>query len=145
MYVQWFVKGIVGSGGSPPSTVDESASLSPARAKGIQSNWWRVKGTIGTDEIAQILTDQNLDRHLHDYANFGANSPFISLAVGCVERDILPRAATSNCSTCGRVKMLHCSCTECEFMREEYLQQAVRRLPSAASFCPRISTDVRGA
>lgn len=93
MYVQWFVKGIAGRDDAGPSTrmtKAEAFQLILAQ-KGIQSNWWRVKGTIRTDEIAQILTDQNLDRHLHDYANFGPNSPFISLAAGCVERDILLR------------------------------------------------------
>jgi hypothetical protein len=38
-------------------------------------------------EIAQMLTDSNLDRHLHDYDQYEAESPFISLAVGAVERD----------------------------------------------------------
>jgi hypothetical protein len=38
-------------------------------------------------EIRQRLTLENLERHLHDYHNFGDETTFISLSVGCVERE----------------------------------------------------------
>lgn len=58
-----------------------------ASGTGILSNWWRTKGLISPPEIATVLVPDNLDRHLHDYANFGPSSPFISLAAGAVIRD----------------------------------------------------------
>lgn len=56
---------------------------------GITSNWWANKGHISPEEIAAVLTYENLDRHLHDYANFRDSTPFISLACGAVERDVV--------------------------------------------------------
>jgi hypothetical protein len=54
---------------------------------GILSNWWRTKGTIASHEIPVALTTANLDAHLHRYATYGAQSPFVSLAAGFVQRD----------------------------------------------------------
>jgi hypothetical protein len=54
---------------------------------GIYSNWWRNKVTISPPEIRAMLTDGNLDRHLHDYHTFGHGTPYISLAAGAVLRD----------------------------------------------------------
>jgi hypothetical protein len=91
MYVQWFAKGIGGRRDNEPGdrpTMFEAFSI-VASAAGIQSNWWRAKGTIRPDEIAQVLSETNLDRHLHSYATYGKHSPFISVAAGCVERDAL--------------------------------------------------------
>lgn len=89
MYVQWCVKGI-SSGIAPNSgnVFDWDAAKNVLRLdEGIVSNWWRKKGTISPGEVADELTQQNLDRHLHDYGGFGPDTPFISLASGCVERD----------------------------------------------------------
>jgi hypothetical protein len=86
MYVQWCVKGI--SGGAGGITLNESVYLITS-GSGIVSNWWRKKQIISPADVSSILNDYNLDRHLHDYANYGPNTPFISLASGCVERDSL--------------------------------------------------------
>jgi hypothetical protein len=93
MYVQWCVKGIGGSSGfgSPNGLTMTEAFGLVASGSGIVSNWWRYKGTISPQEVATVLNEGNLNRHLHDYANFGQDSPFISLASGCVERDALLR------------------------------------------------------
>ncbi len=89
MYVQWCVKGI-SSGADPysPDMFDWDAAKNVLRSEeGIISNWWRKKGRISPNEVAGQLTENNLDRHLHDYGNFGPDTPFISLASGSVERD----------------------------------------------------------
>ena len=86
MYIQKFVKGIAG-GASGIGWKEAKAML--LSGGGIYSNWWRGKSTITTAEVQQILTMQNLDRHLHDYDNFGHETPFISLASGCVSRNVL--------------------------------------------------------
>jgi len=39
--------------------------------------------------VSESLTNQNLDRHLHDYDSFGDETPFISLATGAVERNTI--------------------------------------------------------
>ncbi len=89
MYIQKFIKGISG---------EESRGLSWEDARrwldddtGIQSNWLRgiKNGVFQPPDVVPELTDHNLDRHLHDYDNFGRRSPFISLASGCIERDAL--------------------------------------------------------
>lgn len=91
MYIQWFVKGIAG-----PTALGRDDGLDKFDAfslismrHGIVSNWWRNQGTISPQETQAVLTPYNLDRHLHDYQNFGSISPFISLASGCVERDMI--------------------------------------------------------
>jgi hypothetical protein len=93
MYIQWFVKGISGTNASSPSNAltRQSAYNLISSGGGILSNWWRKKGTITTSDVEEVLTDQNLDRHLHDYDKYGSESPFISLATGCVERNALLR------------------------------------------------------
>lgn len=91
MYIQWFAKGI---GGRRDHETEDRPSMHEAfgmvaLGKGLVSNWWRGKGTISPDEVAQVLTETNLDRHLHAYATYGVQTPFISVAAGCVERDAL--------------------------------------------------------
>jgi hypothetical protein len=96
MYVQWGIKGIAGTtteNSTNALTKDEAFGLVRS-GEGIVSNWWRNKGTILANEVPTVLTERNLDRHLHDYANFGQQSPFISVASGCVERDSLLRRNT---------------------------------------------------
>lgn len=92
MYIQWFVKGIAGpqahSTGSGGITQDEAVSL-VEHGSGLICNWWRNKpnSRISPPEVGSILTAPNLDRHIHDYDNYGHESPFISLAAGSVERN----------------------------------------------------------
>jgi hypothetical protein len=91
MYIQWCVKGIAGK--APPEfpeglTCNEAFGL-VSSGTGIVSNWWRNKITLQPHEHAPVLNDHNLDRHLHDYTKFASQTPFISLASGCVERDAL--------------------------------------------------------
>ena len=91
MYLQYCVKGIAGAMGADAGiTKDEAKGLMLAEL-GILSNWWRTRGAITPQEVAGVLTDDNLDRHLHDYARFGKKTPFISLACGAVERDTVFR------------------------------------------------------
>jgi hypothetical protein len=86
MYIQWFVKGI----GGPEFTKDHAFAVA-LLGNGIISNWWRNKpeGSISPPEVQAVLTEDNLNRHLHDYDAFGDESPFISLAAGAVERDTI--------------------------------------------------------
>jgi hypothetical protein len=94
MYIQWCVKGISGTNGpgnSPSGLTMQEAFWVMTSGSGIVSNWWRNQHTISPDQVATVLTDQSLDRHLHDYANFRTQTPFISLASGCVERDAILR------------------------------------------------------
>lgn len=86
MYIQWFVKGISGE------VLDwDDAKRLLTDHHGIQSNWLRGRagGRIVPAEVVTQLTDANLDSHLHDYDNFGPDTPFISVAAGAVERDVL--------------------------------------------------------
>jgi hypothetical protein len=91
MYIQFCVKGIRGA--TTPDSVNgmsKNDAFDLVRSGGgIISNWWRHKKKIYSHEPALVLNDHNLDRHLHDYDNFGAHSPFISLASGCTERNVL--------------------------------------------------------
>ncbi len=89
MYVQTFIKGIADDANGGISWVEAQALLQ--QEDGIYSNWWRSLRKITASQISQILTDANLDRHLHDYNSYGPQSPFISLAAGCIERDALLR------------------------------------------------------
>lgn len=77
MIVQKCVKGI--NGISKAEAFDIVSSQ-----RGILSNWWRTKGSITPTEIAAVLTDINLDRHLHQYDLYGQVTPFISLSCGSV-------------------------------------------------------------
>lgn len=87
MYIQWFAKGIEGRRDHEPGSLPtmHEAFAMVTLAQGIFSNWWRAKQRIKPEEIAQVLTETNLDRHLHAYTRYGAHSPFISVAAGCVE------------------------------------------------------------
>ena len=89
MYIQRCVKGIAGTRNGRDGITWEEAKQIVARSRGIISNWWRKLHNISPEQIAAVLTDQNLDRHLHDYDTFGSDSPFISLACGAVERNTL--------------------------------------------------------
>lgn len=91
MYIQWFAKGIGGRYDHQTSdlpTKDDAFDM-VSSGGGIYSNWWRSKHRISPAEVAQILTETNLDRHLHAYSAYGHQTPFISVAAGCVERDAL--------------------------------------------------------
>lgn len=87
MIIQKCVKGISGTYNGLNSGISKTEAFDLIRDEtGIMSNWWRQKGAITPTEIADILTSRNLDRHLHDYQNYGPETPFISLAAGSVER-----------------------------------------------------------
>lgn len=86
MYIQICVKGIPGShNGSNGLTWDDAIGLVETH-QGIVSNLWRNNGMLTPRKVADVLTDENLDHHLHRYAKYGPNTPFISLACGSVER-----------------------------------------------------------
>jgi hypothetical protein len=89
MHVQHCVKGIRGESavGASDGLTWMSARNMISSGHGIYSNWWRSKGGISPPEIQTMLTDINLDRHLHDYAAFGPQTPYISLAAGAVLND----------------------------------------------------------
>ncbi|HET9978115.1 MAG TPA: hypothetical protein VFQ20_11800 [Burkholderiaceae bacterium] len=88
------MKGVRGqAAGDPPgSGIDDAAARSMIRdGTGIVCNWWRNRKTITLPQIRDKLTAANLDRHIHDYAVFGPETPFISLSAGCVERSVALR------------------------------------------------------
>ncbi len=90
MYIQRCVKGIAGpkpDGTDSGMTRSEAFDL-VATELGILSNWLRRKRYASPPEIARVLNDHNLDRHLHDYDVYGPDTPFISLACGAVERNV---------------------------------------------------------
>lgn len=89
MYIQHCVKGIAGSANGETGITKAQAIDLIDQQRGILSNWWRKLGEISPELVARELTDANLDRHLNDYARFGKDSPFISLACGAVERDVV--------------------------------------------------------
>jgi hypothetical protein len=95
MHIQHCVKGIKGesSPGAGDGLTQADAIEMIESGRGIFSNWWRNKGRITPQEIHLVLTENNLDRHLHDYDAFGSQTPFISLAAGAVLRD--PAAMTN--------------------------------------------------
>ncbi|MEV6335874.1 hypothetical protein AB0M12_14305 [Nocardia vinacea] len=85
--VQWCVKGM-----TLPD--DYTAKAVIDGGDGLQCNWWRgVKG-ITPQEIADKLTEANLDLHVNHFTSpdpatglpFNKVSPFISLSAGVVER-----------------------------------------------------------
>jgi hypothetical protein len=94
MFAQNCVKGIRGR----LDKEERTAGLSPDEAialvrdgHGIHCNWWRRVHQISPNEIRQKLTASNLDHHINNYANFRTDTPFLSLAAGCVERDTFYR------------------------------------------------------
>lgn len=89
MYIQRCVKGIVGQVPGKDGITKADAHVMAVHGGGIISNWWRKRGLINPSMVEDVLTEANLDRHLHDYDAFGPDTPFISLACGAVERDAL--------------------------------------------------------
>jgi hypothetical protein len=89
MHIQHCVKGIKGesSPGAGDGLTWPDAVGMIASGHGIYSNWWRSKLQITPPEIQAVLTEDHLDRHLHDYYAFGPQTPYISLAAGAVVRD----------------------------------------------------------
>jgi hypothetical protein len=94
MFVQWCVKGIRGRLEGEPEdsglTADEAISI-VRDGHGILCNWWRRVITISPPQRRQKLTAANLDLHINNYSSFANETPFISLAAGCVERDVFYR------------------------------------------------------
>ncbi len=91
LYIQYCVKGIAGSTDEDAGLTWQAAIDLVRSGEGILSNWWHRKGAITPSQVAAVLTEKNLDRHLHDYANYGNYSPFISLACGAVDRNVFHR------------------------------------------------------
>lgn len=91
MYLQYCVKGIPAATSNRSGMTKQMAIDLMLKDVGIFSAWWRKQGQISPQEVAEVLTDLNLDRHLHDYAQFGERTPFISLACGAVRRDDIVR------------------------------------------------------
>lgn len=89
MYIQRCVKGIIGKVSDDDGITKDEAFEMATLGHGILSNWWRKLGLITPQLVDDVLTEGNLDRHLHDYVNFSEATPFISLACGAVERDTL--------------------------------------------------------
>jgi hypothetical protein len=94
MFAQWCVKGIRGRNPEDVTrdglTPDEAISI-VRDGRGILCNWWRNVGTISPEERRQRLTAANLDLHINNYSSVVQTTPFISLAAGCVERDVFYR------------------------------------------------------
>ena len=89
MFVQWCIKGIRGQMAGDPAGhgIDDQAARGMIDSgEGIRCNWWRREEYISNSEIRSKLTDENLDRHIHDYEQFKDETPFISLTAGCVQR-----------------------------------------------------------
>lgn len=90
MFVQWCIKGVRGIAAGEPAGYgidDQIARDMIDGGHGILCNWWRRVVTISPAQVPSKLTASNLDRHIHDYDRFKADTPFISLTAGCVERD----------------------------------------------------------
>jgi hypothetical protein len=91
MFVQWCIKGVRGRlpGEDAAIGIDDSdAHAMVLGGQGILCNWWRTAASISPAARRTKLTAANLDRHVHDYDTYGAQTPFISLTAGCVERDV---------------------------------------------------------
>jgi hypothetical protein len=87
MFFQKVLKGICG--------IDDKEATEILHLKGIMCSWWRSVREISPEQIANMLTEHNLDWHLNRYETldprtgkpFGENTPFISTTSGVVERD----------------------------------------------------------
>lgn len=82
MIVQWVIKGITGDARG----IDDQQAQQMVDSGGICSNWLRTRGQMGVNEIPTKLTRSNLDLHVNQYSLVRRETPFISLAAGCVER-----------------------------------------------------------
>jgi hypothetical protein len=88
MIVQWCVKGLALENDQAAREIIDSSS-------GICCNWWRRVGTISPSWIRDKLTSRNIDLHINHFTTidpttghpFSAETPFISLSAGTVERD----------------------------------------------------------
>ena len=90
MYIQRCIKGIGGSRRCEGGFNWQDAKNLVKSGKGISSNWFRGSA-VSPKEIVDVLTEENLDRHLHDYASYKCCTPFISLACGAVDRNAADR------------------------------------------------------
>lgn len=87
MFVQWAIKGI--NSGTPPTGIDDdTAKRMIDDGHGILCNWWRNQIRISPPEVRAKLTKANLGLHVNQYDTVKDQTPFISLAAGCVERDV---------------------------------------------------------
>lgn len=82
MIVQWCCKGV--------AKLDRGAATKILEdGIGLRCRDWLELGDAGFRLHVALdrLTEANLDRHVHDYARFCRNTPFISLSAGCVDRN----------------------------------------------------------
>jgi hypothetical protein len=89
VFIQWCVKGVCVrfAGEDHGVGIDETEARAMIDGDGIRCNWWRRVKEITPRQLRDKLTQANLERHIHDYARFKNETPFISLTAGCVERD----------------------------------------------------------
>ncbi|MEW2811905.1 hypothetical protein AB0929_33205 [Streptomyces massasporeus] len=88
MIVQWCIKGLALENDQVARDLIDSNY-------GICCNWWRRVGRISPKLIRDKLTPQSLDLHINHFttmdpatgAPFSADTPFVSLSAGTVERD----------------------------------------------------------
>ncbi|HEX5406601.1 MAG TPA: hypothetical protein VFX16_30380 [Pseudonocardiaceae bacterium] len=87
MYLQTCIKGIHGI------TDDQAEDI--LKRQGLMCNWWRRVRRISSAEIAERLTDAELELHVNAYDEHHPHrqgpvhqeTPFLSLAAGTVERN----------------------------------------------------------
>lgn len=70
------------------TSIDETAAIKITEGgEGIKCRYWWTHGARPSPtKTRSLLTADNLDQHLHDYASFGSETPFISLSAGAVDR-----------------------------------------------------------
>ena len=92
MYIQHCIKGIGWSRENEGGFNWQDAKDWVESGNGIYSSWCWKKTIWSAQEIVDVLTEENLDRHLHDYARYKYDTPFISLACGAVEPNAASRS-----------------------------------------------------
>lgn len=93
MYIQWCVKGVVGQANRwSDGLTEQDARDIIDKKQGLLCNLWRIKMRQPSPaDRRAMLTAANLDLHINNYAIIQNDTPFISLAAGCVERDTFYR------------------------------------------------------
>jgi hypothetical protein len=86
VFIQHCFKGIAANIGGTEGLTDNDVNQILSGGAGIQSNLWRRLGAASPNQLYTELTETNLDRHIHDYQDYGHDSAFISLSAGSVNR-----------------------------------------------------------
>lgn len=147
----FFQKALKGMAECPRHAADEMFS------SGISCQWWARVHQITNAEIADKLTERNLDWHLNHYAKldplttrpFYEGTPYISLTAGSVERDALLRRnlvydpfltalrfATRNYTTTGIIFYVHVYTLGRQSIDLAEFAEEVRELNIYKSFLP---------